>query len=140
MIDRDKVKSKFNGLCAYTGKPLCDDWQVDHITPKSSVIWFQPEETRLQFGIKNNNPDNIDNLLPCLRIINHYKRDMNLESFRKYMKSFHVRLSKLPKKTNSTKAIKRIEYMNNVANAFGIDINNGFDGLFFFERKGDCHE
>ena len=39
-----------------------------------------------------NNPDN---LLPACRV--HYKRSLDLEGFRSYMKNFHIRLAKLPK-------------------------------------------
>jgi 5-methylcytosine-specific restriction endonuclease McrA len=31
---RFQVYNKYNGLCAYTGTPLDDDWQVDHIIPQ----------------------------------------------------------------------------------------------------------
>jgi 5-methylcytosine-specific restriction endonuclease McrA len=36
---REEVYNKYGGLCAYTGKPLGDDWQIDHIHPKCSIIW-----------------------------------------------------------------------------------------------------
>lgn len=31
--DRQIVRSKYGGKCAYTGKPLAEDWQVDHVEP-----------------------------------------------------------------------------------------------------------
>jgi 5-methylcytosine-specific restriction endonuclease McrA len=31
---REQVYKKYGGRCAYTGTPLKDDWQVDHIIPK----------------------------------------------------------------------------------------------------------
>ena len=123
---RKQVFNKFNGLCAYTGKSLVDGYQIDHIFPKA------------HFQYKNiggfEKPDDINNLFPCLKIINHYKRDKNLEQFRSYMMSFHLRLAKLPKKTNSPKTQNRIFYMNNIANLFGITIDKPFDGVFYFER------
>lgn len=30
---REEIKQKFEGLCAYSGTPLEDDWQVEHIKP-----------------------------------------------------------------------------------------------------------
>ena len=49
---RQKVYDKHKGLCAYTGRPLQSDWQVDHITPKCHWIWHQKEEARVQFGYR----------------------------------------------------------------------------------------
>lgn len=121
--DRDIVYAKFNGLCAYTGKPLGDDWQVDHIMP----------QYRYRKGLVQGEASHIDNLFPAISIINHYKRDHNLESFRLYMSLFHKRLAKLPKKTLVDKTKKRIVYMNTVADLFGITPNKPFSGKFYFE-------
>lgn len=107
---RQEIFNKFGGLCAYTGKPLGEDWQVDHVTPKDISL-----------------------LLPALRIINHYKRGKDLDLFRKAMITFHVRLKKLPRETSRDKTKKTIEYMHKVAEAFGITIDKPFAGKFYFE-------
>lgn len=117
MKKKEKIKNKFGGLCAYTGKPLGEDWQIDHIKPKAQ-------------GGSND----LDNLLPALKIVNHYKRCFDLETFRNYMVNFHIRLSKLPKTTRVEKTKNRIIYMNNIASAFGITPEKGFDGKFYFEN------
>lgn len=124
-IDRKVVYDKFRGLCAYTGKPLGEDWQVDHVHPKSHWIWKQLWNT--------SDPNDIDNLLPATKIINHYKRSHNLESFRMSMMNFHKRLAKLPKKTERAATIRRIEYMQKVAGLFEITPDKPFEGKFFFE-------
>ena len=49
------------------------------------------------------------------------------------MSTFHTRLAKLPKNTNSDKTLKRIEYMNTIAEAFNITIDKPFNGVFYFE-------
>jgi 5-methylcytosine-specific restriction endonuclease McrA len=114
MNKRDMVYNSFNGLCAYTGKPLGGDWQIDHIIPVCHPVWYQPYETRKSWlGISYNKND-AENLLPACRMVNHYKRSLDLEEFRKYMLNFHVRLSKLPKKTMIKKTQKRKEYMHKV--------------------------
>lgn len=33
MNKRERIYNKFGGLCAYSGTPLEDDWQIDHICP-----------------------------------------------------------------------------------------------------------
>jgi len=32
--NREIIKNKFGGKCAYTGTELKEDWQVDHIKPR----------------------------------------------------------------------------------------------------------
>ena len=130
--DREIVFNKFNGLCAYTGKPLGNDWQVDHIQPCKHT-WGEKE--------KRVNPSviigthEIDNLYPAIKIINHYKRDSSLEGFRESMMTFHLRLKKLPKSTNVEKTKKRIIYMNTIAELFDITVNKPFSGKFYFETS-----
>ena len=121
---RQFIKEKFNGRCAYTGKILGDDWQIDHIHPKNLSI---------QIGDRISNHNEYDNLFPACRIVNHYKRGFNLEGFRSYMSLFHKRLSKLPKTTNSEKTKSRIAYMNQIAELFEITPEKGFKGKFYFE-------
>jgi 5-methylcytosine-specific restriction endonuclease McrA len=122
------IYERFGGLCAYTGVPLGEDWQVDHVTPSVHFRWL------IAKGDKNN----IDNLFPALRIVNHYKREKDLEQFRRFMLSFHLRLKKLPKKTRVNRTEKRKEYMHKVADAFGITIEKPFDGLFYFEKQKEA--
>jgi hypothetical protein len=131
---REEVYNKYGGLCAYTGKPLGDDWQIDHIYPKCSIIWYQPKETREKLGI-NFLCNDIENLNPTIKIINHYKRGDNLKGFRTMMLTFHKRLAKLPKKTNVPATQRRKEYMFKIAELFDITIDKPFDGKFYFEKK-----
>lgn len=122
-INKDIIFNKFNGLCAYTGKPLDDKWQVDHIKP----------QYLFNLGIIEGDKNDINNLIPAIKIINHYKRGNDLEQFRESMLTFHIRLSKLPKKTGVEKTKKRIIYMNTIAQLFGITESNPFNGVFYFE-------
>ena len=133
------IKDKFGGKCAYTGKDLGDDWQIDHVESKNY------NKYKRAYIAKNLNDliqqvDSNDNLVPALRIVNHYKRGFNLEGFRDYMLSFHKRLAKLPKKTRLEKTKKRIKYMNEVANAFDISVDKPFGGIFYFESFNNTKE
>jgi 5-methylcytosine-specific restriction endonuclease McrA len=119
MKKRDIIYNKYGGLCAYTGKPLGEDWQIDHITPR-----------RCHWKLNGNH---INNLVPANRIINHYKRSLDLEGFREYMTNFHKRLAKLPKNTTVPATERRIEYMNEVARHFDITVDKPFNGIFYFE-------
>jgi len=88
---RELIKNKFGGLCAYSGTPLDDDWQAEHIVPVYRDL-ITKEITRKQ-------NDNFDNIVPVQKIINHYKHSLDLETFRNwYLGHLHKRLQKLPKK------------------------------------------
>ena len=133
--NRKIVFEKYGGLCAYTGKPLGDDWQVDHVISKVKHRY-------ITFGSCSNvdealemlkEVDNIDNLLPAIKIVNHYKRGLDLEGFRNYMMKFHERIAKLPKKTIIHRTQKRKEYMLKIAELFDISVDKPFSGIFYFE-------
>lgn len=124
--NRELVKNMFDGKCAYTGTELQSDWQVDHVKAIIRNRWL------------NNSPmfeenHTLENMLPSQRIINHYKRSMDLEQFRNFMKEFHIRISKLPKNPKTEKSIKRKAYMLEVARLFDITPNKPFSGRFYFE-------
>lgn len=123
---RDEVYKKYNGCCAYTGKPLDEKWQIDHITPKHYYKFIL---------IEDQNQNDINNLLPTFQIINHYKRGLDLEGFRWYMLDFHLRLTKLPKKTLVERTQKRKEYMFKIAELFDITVDEPFCGTFWFEKQ-----
>ena len=123
---RQQIFDKFNGLCAYSGTPLEDDWQADHIKP---II-------RYFYGCKTKHPedDNLGNLVPCQKVINHYKHQLSLEEFRTwYLGNLHLKLQKLPKNPRTEKSKKRIAYMRKIASYFGITEKIPFSGTFYFE-------
>lgn len=134
MTLRDRIYNKYDGKCAYTGLDLGDDWQIDHVIPKCSMVWDQPTETRQKLGVYIDSPNDIINLQPALTIVNHYKRALNLENFRDYMIMFHVRLAKLPRKTIIPATLRRIQYMQKIASVFNITEIKPFDGVFYFEK------
>ena len=124
--NREIIKQKFGGKCAYTGTELQDDWQVDHVEPLIRNWWNNT--------IVNKKAHNIENMFPVQKIVNHYKGSLDLETFRTwYLAGLHERLKKLPKNPKSKKSIKRKAYLLEVANLFGIEIDKPFSGTFYFE-------
>lgn len=119
--DRQKIFEKYGGLCAYTGKPLGEDWQVDHILCKMETFR------------KQKNRDDINNMVPCLKIVNHYKRGLLFVEWRRRVSVLHIRLTKLPKNTRVAKSQKTKDYLLKVAEAFDITVDKPFNGLFYFE-------
>ncbi len=125
---RQLVYEKYNGCCAYSGTPLENDWQIDHLKPKRDY----------QFGSYpyEGDPNHIDNLVPTQKIINHYKRALHIELFRTwFLGGLHLRLKKLPKNPKVEKSIKHKEYLLKVASYFNITEDVPFTGKFYFESN-----
>ena len=124
--NREIIKQKFGGKCAYTGTELKDDWQVDHVEPLIRNWWTNTA--------MNEKAHNIKNMFPVQKIVNHYKGSLGLETFRTwYLGGLHERLKKLPKNPKVEKSIKRKAYLLEVAQLFGIEIDKPFSGTFYFE-------
>ena len=68
MIDRQAVYDKWRKDVLTQAHLLKDDWQVDHIVPK-----------------EQGGTDDINNLYPAQRIVNHYKRCLDNEKFRTWL-------------------------------------------------------
>ncbi|WP_336982529.1 HNH endonuclease [Acinetobacter modestus] len=74
---REELKQKFNGDCAYCGNPLGDKWHADHLKAVvRDLITGKPEK-----------PENdvYENLMPACTACNHNKRSMSLESWRELL-------------------------------------------------------
>lgn len=128
--DREIIRNKFNGKCAYSGTDLEPDWQVDHIKPLIRNWMLNNDAT-----FKENH--NIENMYPCQKIINHYKGSLDLETFRIwFLGGLNERLKKLPKNPKVEKSIKKKEYLLEVARLFDIEPNKPFSGKFYFETFG----
>jgi 5-methylcytosine-specific restriction endonuclease McrA len=127
--DREIIRNKFNGKCAYSGTDLEPDWQVDHVVPVVRNWW---DGTSI-FGTFHV----IENMYPCQKIINHYKHSYSLESFRGLLSTLHLRLIKMPKNPRTEKGVKRKDYIFKVAGYFGITEDKPFSGKFYFETFGN---
>ena len=130
---RQEVFEKYNGLCAYTGTELQDDWQVDHMVPVHRIKMVAPEMRHIMGWPKD--PNCISNLMPVQRIVNHYKRSLMLDQFKDwYLGGLHERLKKLPKNPRVEKSIRHKEYLLEVAELFGIEPDKPFCGELYFEQ------
>lgn len=71
---RENLKQKFNGDCAYCGDPLGDKWHADHL---EAVV------RDLTTG-KPTKPENdvIENFMPSCTPCNYNKRSLSLENWR----------------------------------------------------------
>lgn len=124
--NRELIKMKFGGKCAYSGTELESDWQIDHIKP---VVrhWFSGTITA-----KDN--DCLENMIPVQKLINHYKHSLDLHEFRTWLLGgLHIRLKKVPKNPRTEKGLKRKKYILKIAKYFDITEQKPFNGKFYFE-------
>ena len=124
--DRELIKQKFSGKCAYSGTDLEPDWQVDHMVPVVRNWWTNT--------VVFEDAHNLDNMVPVQKLINHYKGSISLEDFRTWLLGgLHVRLKKVPKNPRTEKGAKKKAYILKIASYFGITEDNPFSGKFYFE-------
>lgn len=69
---REKLKQKYFGRCAYCGCLLGDKWDADHFEPL----------TRISGGMLNPERDNIENLMPSCKPCNRHKFNYTIEHWR----------------------------------------------------------
>ncbi len=110
---RQSIWLKYNRHCAYCGNILeYKNMQVDHLRPKK----YAP------YADKYSYINSFENLMPSCRRCNHYKRAMNIEQYRRLIKTLHERIINL--------------YIGKVAIDYGIIVEiKPFDGIFYFERR-----
>jgi hypothetical protein len=124
--NKEIIKNKFFGKCAYSGTALLSDWQIDHVDPVRRNWWNNT--------CMNEKNHTIENMVPCQKIINHYKHSYPLEYFRKLILTLHVRIAKLPKNPKTEKSKKHKTYMLELAGFFGVTADRPFSGKFYFEN------
>jgi 5-methylcytosine-specific restriction endonuclease McrA len=103
---REELRQKFGGRCAYCGDPLPDKgWHADHVEPverewwKREKWWQESHRQKWRFdeatgrlvsepvelepaGLTHPERDTLDNLLPACRACNLDKHSMSLEGWR----------------------------------------------------------
>jgi len=117
-MKRENIKLKYGGRCAYSGTQLEDDWQIDHVKPILRGSYLEKKERH-----------NFDNVVPCQKIINHYKSSYSLEQFRTLIITLPERIAKLPANPRTEKSKKHKSYMLKLYNYFA-----DFDTFFYFEK------
>lgn len=102
---RQKVYEKYDGHCAYCGKPIeYKEMQVDHI------------QAHYLGGA-----DEMDNYNPACRMCNFYKGTMSIDRFREELKKLQERLKKV--------------YIYRLALRYGLVEERENKVVFYFESK-----
>lgn len=116
-VNREKIKNKFGGKCAYCGKVL-DKFHIDHVKPiwrnhhnHMNDVWEEEINKRQQE----------DNLFPACPRCNRWKNVFSLEQFRKDIECQLGRLN-------------RYNANYRLAKDFGFIQENNIKVTFWFEK------
>lgn len=113
---REQLKNKFGGHCAYCGDQLGDKWHADHLAP---IYRGHDEDKRYEHRGK----DEIENLMPACVSCNLSKSVWPLEMWRDELKAKVERLHKYEKNFRLVVAFAQVEITDKPV-------------LFFFEKWG----
>lgn len=125
---RETLKQKYGGKCAYCGIELTTRWQADHLEPVDrEVIWYHCKKTNSlkskSGAMKRPHLDVIENLMPSCAKCNNDKSSETIENWRKIIKQRIKTLNNDPKYASYQKA-KR----------YGLVVETGIEVVFWFER------
>jgi ssDNA-binding Zn-finger/Zn-ribbon topoisomerase 1 len=120
---RELLKNKYGGKCAYCGGELGKRWHADHLKPVHRYAEFNCGKHRFETkGMYKRENDIFLNLLPSCPRCNLAKSDLELEKFRSI---FRQRLNSLYEYNNNYKLCKD----------FGVITENKEPVIFYFEKK-----
>ena len=112
MIDREKIRNRFGGRCAYCGKYLGERWHADHVAPIYRGWADKPRHA----GV-----DDEENLFPACPRCNLRKMTLSVEDFRKEIAAQVDRL-------------RRDSPAFRLAEDFGLIMATGNRVQFYFEK------
>lgn len=113
--ERETVRGKFGGLCAYCGKPLGDRWHADHFEPVRREWW------KKDGGMERPQNDTLDNLMPACAPCNIDKHAMSLDEWRRKLQ-------------DAAGVLARNHATYRHAVRFGLVQETGAQVIFHFER------
>ncbi len=128
---REELKAKYNGRCAYCGVELGKIWHADHLEPVvRKHQWEKDSNGRSQFVATSEvwHPENdtIENLMPSCPSCNVYKHAMSLEEFRREIQRTDEKLNRV--------SIYRM------GKRFGMITDNRMSVIFHFEKVNMIEE
>lgn len=124
MKERDRIKAKFGGKCAYCGEVLPDKgWHVDHIKPVCrGREWDSVKRCYGRYTMLKPENDTFENKIPACASCNINKHGMSIEEFRQLIEGFINSLN-----------LRMVQYK--IAKRYGLIKETGIKVVFYFETK-----
>jgi 5-methylcytosine-specific restriction endonuclease McrA len=119
---RETLRGKFDGLCAYCGHPLGDRWHADHFESVQRRLSVRGSKLVATGEMDRPENDRIENLMPSCAPCNISKNQLSLEGWRMWLAG-HVR------SLNEHHSIYRL------VKAYGLVVETGHPVTFYFERQ-----
>lgn len=124
-LQRENLRLKFNGKCAYCGEDLKVKWHGDHLNPVIRISkWVKGIGLVSTGKMEYPENDNIENMMPSCPSCNMDKRSYPLEEWRKKLE-------------NSCNTLKKYNPTYRHALRFGLVAEQPATVVFYFERLGD---
>lgn len=116
--DRETVRMKFNGKCAYCGVELGERWHADHFEP---VVRNWGDAAKAVPALRPEN-HHLTNMMPACVPCNLSKHRMQLEDWRRWLAG-HVN------------SLNQYHPIYRLAKAYGLIAETGSEVVFYFERE-----
>lgn len=123
---REQVRLKYDGNCAYCGCNLPNNWHADHIEPiRRGTRWVAScidDRSRIyEDFMEHPDRDCIENLAPACPSCNTNKHQMSVEQFRLHIKMF-------------VKSLNNYSVQYKIAKRYGLVQENDIEVKFYFEN------
>lgn len=123
--EREALKLKYDGRCAYCGTELGKTWHADHFDPcRRDIESYKTAEGHYRLrSVGNGKPETnvIENFMPACPPCNISKSAYTLESWRRYLQKQIAYLNEYSKKYR-------------MALAYGLIAETGAEVVFHFEK------
>lgn len=125
-VDREALKNKFGGRCAYCGTELADRWHADHVEAVRRRSKYVRDRGFVATG-EMDRPENdcLANMMPACAPCNIDKHSFTLEQWRK-------------KLSETCGVLQRNNPNYRHALRFGLVYETGSEILFYFEKIVDA--
>lgn len=95
---RETLRLKYGGFCAYCGNALTDKWHADHLKPlRREGKWVPAGYKRMEYvqtgTSQHPERDTLDNFMPACVPCNIHKSDSSLEQWRRLLEDSHRALT-----------------------------------------------
>lgn len=125
-LQREQIRIKYDGHCAYCGCSLPKNWHADHKEPiRRSQRWvascIDDRSKIYEDYMEHPERDCIENLVPACPSCNTNKHQMTVEQFRSSIAQY-------------VQSLNRYSVQYRMASKFGLVEETGIEVKFYFER------
>lgn len=121
-IQREKLRQKYDGNCAYCGTELIDKWDADHFIPIKRN-WVIKNGKQVTTDCINPENDCIENMMPSCKPCNNDKSSLSIESWRSMI-------------ANKIICLNRDSTTYQKAKRYGLIVETNIEVVFYFEKCG----